>query len=315
MVKNAIRRLVLRYFPELGQRKHLPQLARIEKIYDLPVGSAKISTAFRSHKAADVQLLNALTGEPSAVPVFQQVTLATGQGNEHGLFIEPIPGMNCLIQYIDGLDSMPVITSILPWQTLVPDNRSNDVTLQQSHRSKLAGTNGDWHLKTDGVIKQTSQKSVVGAQVREEDYHQRNINIAGHDVNKIDGNQVNEIMGALKMVVGEKALIIALDDLLLGSKKQVHIKATENMNLESLKQFEAKAVHLAKVQGAKVWLGNESLNVVRVLLDLIAVVKNTNNTLVTHTHEGAGTSPQATNFTSYESSADSLASDLEPITE
>jgi hypothetical protein len=299
MVKNAIRRLVLRYFPELGQRKHLPQLARIEKIYDLPVGSAKISTAFRSHKAADVQLLNAVTGEPSAVPVFQQVTLATGQGNEHGLFIEPIPGMNCLIQYIDGLDSMPVITSILPWQTLVPDNRSN----------------GDWHLKTDGVIKQTSQKSVVGAQVREEDYHQRNTNIAGHDVNKIDGNQVNEIMGALKMVVGEKALIIALDDLLLGSKKQVHIKATENMNLESLKQFEAKAVHLAKVQGAKVWLGNESLNVVRVLLDLIAVVKNTNNTLVTHTHEGAGTSPQATNFTSYESSADSLASDLEPITE
>jgi hypothetical protein len=315
MVKNAFRRLISRFLPELVQRKHLPQLARIEKVYDLPAGSAQVSTAFRSHKAADVQLLNAVTGEPLAVPVFEQVTLATGQGNEHGLFVEPTPGMQCLIQYIDGLDSMPIITSILPWQTLVPDNRANDVTLQQSHLSKLAGTNGNWLLHTEGEIKQTSQTSIIDAQIREESYHQRTTNIAAHDISKIDGNQVNEIMGALKTVVGEKALIVALDNLLLGSKKQVDIKATENMNLESLKQCEVKAVELAKVQGATVWLGNESLNVVQVLLDLIAVVKDTNNSLSSHVHPGVGTSPQAGDFTSYKNSAEQLASDLEPIVE
>ena len=316
MVKNAFRRLVFRFFPELAQRKHLPQLARIEKVYDLPVGNAQVSTAFRAQKAADIQLLDAVTGDPLTVPVFEQVTLATGQGNEHGLFVEPTPGMQCLIQYIDGLDSIPVITSILPWQTLVPDNRSSDVTLQQSHRSKLAGTNGAWHLQTDTEIKQTSQKSLIAAQVREESYHQRTNNIASHDINKINCNQVTEIMGALKTVVGEKALIVALDNLLLGSKKQVDIKATKNMNLESLKAFEAKAAELAKVLGATVWLGNESVNVVRVLLDLITVVKDTNDTLAKHKHDPVTLLPIDTvDFVGYKEESVSLSAKLRPIVE
>lgn len=315
MVKNAIRRLILRYFPELGQRKHLPQLARIEKIYDMPVDGGKVSTAFRAYKAVDIQLLNAVTGEQLAVPVFEQVTIATGQSHEHGLFTEPTTGMHCLIQYIDGLDSMPVITSLLPWQTLVPDHRSTDVILQQSHRSKIAGSDGNWHFQTDGEIKQTSQKSIVDSQIREEIHHQRDTTITGHDTTKIDGNQVNEIMGALKILVGEKAIISALDNLLLGSDKQIIAKSNENMTLESLMTLEAKAAQLAKVQGATVWLGSDSVNAVQILLDLIAIVKDTNGLLATHTHSGAGVSPQASQFNGFKGSASGLESSLSPITE
>jgi hypothetical protein len=315
MVKNTFYRLVLRFLPELGQRKHLPQLARIEKVYDLPVGSSKISTGFRAYKAADIQLLNAVTGEPLATPIFEQVTLATGQSSERGLFVEPTVGMRCIIQYIDGLDSMPVITSLLPWQTLVPENRATDVVLQQSSRSKIKGSNGDWSFETDGKIEQTSQRSVIKAQVSDQAYHERKTTIESHDTTKIDGNQVNEIMGALKTVIGEKALILALDNLMLGSKKEVKLQSTENMTLESLKAFEAKATELAKVQGAKVWLGSDSLNVVQVLLDLIAIVKDTNTTLATHLHPGVGASPQAADFTSYEVLANKLSSDLSPIVE
>tara|TARA_Y100000034_G_C6695499_1_gene306445 strand:- start:222 stop:341 length:120 start_codon:yes stop_codon:yes gene_type:complete len=39
-------------------------------------------------------------------------------------------------------------------------------------------------------------------------------------------------MGALKTIVGEKALIVALEGLMLGTQKQLDIKAHENMNLE-----------------------------------------------------------------------------------
>ena len=315
MVKNAIRRLVLRYFPELGQRKHLPQLARIENVYDLPVNGSKVSTSFRAYRAADIQLLDAVTKKPISVPIFEQVTLATGQASEQGLFIEPKPGMYCLIQYIDGLDSIPVITSLLPWNTLVPENRCADVSLQQSNRSKLTGANENWHLQTDGEIKQTSQKSDVDAQIRNEKYHQRTTTIASHDTTKVDGSQINEVMGALKTLVGEKALIVALDNLLLGSKKQVDIKAVENMNLESLKQLEAKATELIRMQGATVWLGSEQTNVVKVLLDLIAVVKNTNETLAVHTHPGVSATAQASTFTSYKSVATQLSDTLSIITE
>lgn len=316
MVKNAIKRLVLRYFPELGQRKHLPQLARIERIYDIPA-TATISTAFRPLKAADVQLLNPLTGEPLAVPVFQQVTLGTGQASDHGLLNEPAPGMQCLIQYIDGLNSHPVITSLLPWQSLVPEHKRTDVTLQQNSRSKIQGRDGNWHIKTDGDITQSSDSSKIKTRNLEEIYHQRTCSIATHDIAKIDGNQITEVMGALKTVVGEKALIVALEGLLLGSKKQVDVEATENMNLTTLKTLHAKATELAKVEGKTVWLGNNSVNVAQVLLDLINLVKDINQSLETHGHTKTGAGPPITagEFTAHKSTASNLKSTLEPIVE
>ncbi|MEL0639112.1 hypothetical protein V6260_00635 [Pseudoalteromonas aliena] len=315
MVKNAIKRLVLRYFPELGQRKHLPQLARIERIYDIPA-TATISSAFRPLKAADVQLLNPLTGEPLAVPIFQQVTLGTGQASDHGLLNEPAPGMQCLIQYIDGLNSHPVITSLLPWQSLVPEHKRTDVTLQQNSRSKLQGRDGNWHTTTDGDITQTSDTSKIKSRNREEIYHQRNCSIDAHDTLKIDGNQITEVMGALKTVVGKKALITALEGLLLGSKKQIDIKAHENMSLETLKTLHAKATELAKIEGKTVWLGDSSVNVAQVLLDLISLVEQMNRTLSTHTHNSPLPTPtEKANFVSYGNEAKGLNGKLEPITE
>lgn len=333
MVKQAIKRLIQRYFPELNERKHLPQLARIEKIYDLPSDAAAISTAFRPLKAADVQLLNPLTSETLDVPVFQQVTLGTGQASDHGLLNEPAPGMHCLIQYIDGLNSHPVITSLLPWQSLVPEYKRTDVTLQQNSRSKLQGRDGNWHLTTDGDITQTSDTSKIKSRNRDEQYHQRTCSIDTHDITKIDGNQITEVMGALKTVVGEKALIVALEGLLLGSKKQVDIEATENMNLKSQKEFSAhatenmnletlktlhaKATELAKVEGKTVWLGDSSVNVAKVLLDLISLVKDINQSLETHGHkdQGAGEPITKAEFTGHKSTADSLKNTLEPIVE
>lgn len=317
MVKQAIKRLIQRYFPELNERKHLPQLARIEKIYELPGDGAAISTAFRPLKAADVQLLNPLTGEPLAVPVFQQVTLGTGQASDHGLLNEPEPGMQCLIQYIDGLNSHPVITNLLPWQSLVPEHKRTDVTLQQNNRSKLQGCDGNWHLTTDGDITQTSDTSKTAARRNEQNYHERTCSINTHDFTKIDGNQITEVMGALKTVVGEKALIIALEGLLLGSKEQVDIEATKNMNLTTLKTLHAKATDLAKVEGKTVWLGNNSVNVAQVLLDLISLVKDINQSLETHGHKDKGAGPPITQgeFTGHKSTANSLKNKLNPIVE
>ncbi|MCL1123292.1 hypothetical protein [Shewanella surugensis] len=314
MVKNAIKRLILRLYPELGQRKHVPQLARIERIYDLPVDVAKVSSPFRAYKAVDVQLLDAVTGHALAVPIFEQVTLATGQANDRGVFISPCVGMQCLIQYIDGLDSMPVITALLPFNTLVTEHRQSDVTLQQSSRSKISGTNENWYIQTDGCIKQTSQTSIVNAQVREQSYHERSTHIATHDKTMIEGNQINEVMGSLKTQVGEKALLVALDNLLLGSKQQVDIKAHANINIESLKILEAKAADLARVQAPKIWVGSEEVNLAQIVVDLIAVVKSTNTSLAAHTH-GRGAPPdQASSFTGYQSQAAALDGKLSPIT-
>ncbi|MCF2861468.1 hypothetical protein ABMY44_04765 [Pseudoalteromonas sp. Cnat2-41] len=72
---------------------------------------------------------------------------------------------------------------------------------------------------------------------------------------------------------------------------------------------------MAKLEGQTVWVGNESVNMLQILLDLIAVVKNTNQTLAMHTHEGAGKSQQAGQFTGYQSTIAGLGKQLSPITE
>lgn len=317
MVKQAFRRLISRFMPEVAERKHLPQLARIEKVYDLPTNTPLISTPFRPLKAVDVQLIDSRTFEALNTPIFEQVTIATGQSNEHGLLNEVAPGMVCLIQYIDGLNSQPVITSILPWQTLVPAHKNNDVALQQNAHSKLFGTNSDWHLNTQGQLKQQSQKQSAKHQSGEFEYHERKTTIAAHDELTVDGNQINEVLGALKTIVGEKALLIALDNLLLGSKKKVEIKSHDHTLLESLKNLTTKAAALNKLQGQTVWVGNDSVNVLQILLDLIEVVKQTNKTLATHSHASGGSGPPQPPtviiFNGYVTNAEQLKGQLQPI--
>ena len=317
MVKQAVKRLILRYFPELGERKHLPQLARIENIYDLPTNGSKISTPFRPYKAADIQLINPSTYAPLNVPIFEQVTLATGQASEAGLINEPKPGMFCLIQYIDGLNIAPIITSILPWQSLVPEHKHTDVSLKQNSRSQIKGSNGNWHIETDGDITQTSDTSKIEARTLDENYHQRTCSIDTHDTLKIDGNQITEVMGALKTIIGEKALLVALEGLMLGTQKQLDIKAHENMNLESLQTLHAKATDLAKVEGTTVWVGNNSVNTVQILLDLINLVKNLSASLENHGHKDQGAGPPITKpeFTNHKNTANDLKSTLEPVVE
>ncbi|QUI71240.1 hypothetical protein [Pseudoalteromonas sp. M8] len=315
MVKQAIKRLILRYFPELGERKHLPQLAKFVAIYDLPTDTPKASTPYRPYKAADIQLINPQTLEPTDAPVFQQVTLAIGQPNNAGVISHPKPGMLCLLQYIDGLNSLPVITAILPWQSLVPSSKHTDVSLLQSATSSIQGRDESWHMKTDRDISQCSDTSTVMARSRNEAYHERTCNIESHDITRIDGNQINEVMGALKTIVGEKALLTALEGVLIGSKKQIEIKAHDDMQLQSLRTLYAKAADLAKVEGATVWVGNNSVNAIRIILELIEVVAKTNEKIATHKHEMTKPPPiNAAEFTGFKSKADALHGKLNPIT-
>ena len=89
------------------------------------------------------------------------------------------------------------------------------------------------------------------------------------------------------------------------------------MNLTTLKTLHAKATELAKVEGTTVWLGNNSVNVAQVLLDLISLVKDINQSLENHGHTSAGAGAPITKseFTAHKSTASSLKSTLKPVVE
>ncbi len=63
-----------------------------------------------------------------------------------------------------------------------------------------------------------------------------------------------------------------------------------------------------------VWLGDSSVNVAKVLLDLIGLVEQMNQTLSTHTHNSPLPTEKA-DFVSYKSKAEGLNSKLEHIVE
>ena len=77
----------------------------------------------------------------------------------------------------------------------------------------------------------------------------------------------------------------------------------------------AKELISLKTDG-KVWIGSDSTNVVKVLLDLIGVVKTLAKATAEHTHKGK-TVPapdNAADFTQQESQAGTLSSELSPLT-
>jgi hypothetical protein len=85
------------------------------------------------------------------------------------------------------------------------------------------------------------------------------------------------------------------------------------MNLETL---DAKTTKLAKVEGKTVWLGNSSINVAQVLLDLISLVEKMNQTLSAHTHNSPLPTPvEMADLISYKVEAKALSSKPEPIVE
>lgn len=107
-----------------------------------------------------------------------------------------------------------------------------------------------------------------------------------------------------------------MEGLILGSKKQIDIKAHEKMTLTTLKTLHGKATELAKVEGKTVWLGDSSVNVAQVLLDLISLVEQMSQTLSTHTHNSPLPTPTGkANFMSYKNEAQGLSIKLEPTVE
>ncbi|WP_018692491.1 protein-tyrosine phosphatase family protein [Algicola sagamiensis] len=48
----------------------------------------------------------------------------------------PQPGMCSLIQYIDGMDSIPVMTALLPCGMSIPQTRNNDIQIKRLYLPK-----------------------------------------------------------------------------------------------------------------------------------------------------------------------------------
>ncbi|WP_152452127.1 hypothetical protein [Microbulbifer sp. THAF38] len=112
-----------------------------------------------------------------------------------------------------------------------------------------------------------------------------------HSVEEVAGVKIFEALGALRFLSGGGLNLSALDNLNIKTASDINISVGRDVKeqIGNIRESVAKVRQTIKVKdGGKVWLGSESLNVLKVLEDLIGVVSALAGTLATHTHPGNG---------------------------
>lgn len=157
-MRKAIKRIVLRMFPELAGGYHLDRYARIVKISDPPTAGATCDR-FRPYWAADIEILTP-EGEPAAnFPKYEAVPLPLpAAGPDAGFFLWPRPGTIVTVRWIEGRPDHPVIQHVYPMGLSLPDVPDNMGRWQQRPGvHQFVDPDGNWERKTDKDIQDTAQ--------------------------------------------------------------------------------------------------------------------------------------------------------------
>jgi hypothetical protein len=193
-MRKAIKRIILRMFPELAGGYHLDRYARIVKISDPPAAGSACDR-FRPYWAADIEILTP-EGEPAqGFPKYEAVPLPVpGGGQSAGFFLWPRPGTIVTVRWIEGRPDHPVIQHIYPMGLTLPDVPDNMGKWQQrTGVHQAVDPTGNWERTTDKDIQDTAQ----------------NINhSAAQDIDQAAGGNASETVGQTKSISAGQAFTV-----------------------------------------------------------------------------------------------------------
>ena len=164
-MKNTIRKIVLRMFPELDSGTHLPQLAVVTGIPD-PPKSGEVCDEFQPRYAVDVRLLHPSGRIDEDMPLIRDVPVAMcAAAPDRGFAALPQPGTVVEIAFAFGMQTKPFIRSILPYNLKLPAIDAESQRWQQSATSfQEVDRTGNWRRQTAGEIVDQASKIWIGNQ-------------------------------------------------------------------------------------------------------------------------------------------------------
>lgn len=323
-MEDAIRRAVERQFPELTGGYHLPRFARVVAVADAPA-DAGLCDDFRPRYAVDIEVLGADDEPDPAMPPLTGVPLPLPTGGEEmGIYAFPEEGTRVVVCFAYGLPNKPYIQSILPHGLSMPKVPKGDQVWQHSEAvQQRVDADGNWLRQTDGKIRDQAIEREVEALDNREQFQSHTQTIDDHSTESVGGVKKIEALGALKLMSGGSASLAAVDDLhqatgrdlnlVVGQKNNVTVGGDMQERIEGLRK---SVVGVSQcMQAPKTWLGSDSINVLKVLCDVINLLENMNTAVADHTH-GAALSPS--NYLIFEAHALSskmLGGQLKSITE
>lgn len=157
-MKNMIRKIVLRLWPELGSGAHLPQLAVVVEVPD-PPANGETHSHERPFYAVSCRLLKKDFSIDADMPVLRDVPVAmAGAAAARGFAALPGEGTIVEIAFAFGCQSKPFIRTILPFGLQLPAIDKRAMRIQQSAASfqEVDGA-GNWKRQTSGSISDQAQ--------------------------------------------------------------------------------------------------------------------------------------------------------------
>ena len=320
---DGIRRSVERQFPELTGGYHLPRFARVVAVADAPAG-AGICDDFRPRYAVDIEVLGP-DGEPdSKLPILAGVPLPLPTGGEEmGIYAFPEEGTQVVVCFAYGLPHKPYIQTILPHGLSMPSVPKGDQVWQHSEAcQQRVDADGNWLRQTDGKILDKAIEREVEAMGNTERYQNHTRTVDDHSKESVGGIKTIEALGALKLLSGGSASLAAVDDLhqatgrdlnlVVGQKHNATVGGDMEERIEGVRQ--SLAAVSQQLVAPKNHVGSKSVNIFKVVCDLLDLVQQMNTQLASHTHGPTPAPGNAAAFTTNAVTATVLAGQLKPIT-
>lgn len=322
-MEDAIRRAVERQFPELTGGYHLPRFGRVVAVPDAPAAPG-LCDDFRPRFGVDVQVLLP-DGEPDTeLPILNSLPLPVPMGGaERGMYGFPEEGTMVVVSFAYGLPHKPFITQILPHGLSLPQVPKGDLVWQHSESSQQrVDADGNWLRQTDGKIHDKAIDREVESLTNREQYQSHTRTVDDHSSESVGGIKKIEALGALKLLSGGSASLAAVDDLHQATGRDLNVVVGRNHNATIGGDMEQRIKGLRKcvsevslqLQAPKVWIGSDSLNLIRVVCDILDLLQQMNGHLAEHTHESTTVPTSASAFIAFKALSQDLLLSVERVT-
>jgi hypothetical protein len=321
---DAIRRAVERQFPELTGGYHLPRFAQVTAVADAPA-DAGLCDDFRPRYAVDIVVLGPDDEPDPAMPPLTGVPLPLPTGGEEmGIYAFPEEGTRVVVCFAYGLPNKPYIQSILPHGLSMPKVPKGDQVWQHSAAAQQrVDADGNWLRQTDGKIRDQAIEREVEALDNREQFQSHTQTIHDHSTETVGGVKTIEALGALKLMSGGSASLAAVDDLHQATGRDLNVVVGQTHNAtvggdmqERIEGLRKSVAGLSQqMQAPKNWIGSESVNLFKVVCEMLDLLQEMNTQLAAHTHlPGPTPSPaDASAFAAKSAKALALATKLKPI--
>ncbi|MEZ6853118.1 bacteriophage T4 gp5 trimerisation domain-containing protein [Halodesulfovibrio aestuarii] len=253
-MRDLIKKIVLRTFPELTAGLHLDRYARVIKVCDAPENGGT-SERFRPRYAVDVEILTPEGTRDEAFPIYEAVPLPVpvGAGMESGLFAFPEAGALVVLGFAYGRADHPVIRQIYPMGLSLPQLTNGELRWQQSATVyQSADTQGNWLRISEATITDDSLRHVRRCVEAVDDLSRELRTIAENSSEEIGGVKTVEALGAMNLTSGGRTNIAAVDSLNLTTARDLRFVVADNNRVAVGKnqQTEVKGSRTSNIKGA-----------------------------------------------------------------